>query len=375
MGVQSKQIAVPFVNLSRIHEQVADEMSAAFDRVTTCGSFTLGAEVEAFEKAFAAYVGTREAIGVGSGTDALHFALRALGVGPGDEVITVANTFAATAEAVLMCGATPVFVDICEDTCLMDIDLLESAISSRTRAIIPVHLYGQPVDMARIMRIARGHGLKVVEDTCQAHGARTSAGMAGSIADAGCFSFYPSKNLGALGDGGMVVTNDAALARRVRLLRNHGEDERRLHVELGWCSRLHGLQAALLSAKLPRLEEWNASRRHAGALYDGLLADAAGVTPVARTSSDHVYHLYVVQVDDRDGIRSRLAEMGVQTGIHYSAPLHLEPAFSSYGQAKGDLPVAERVAGRIMSLPIFPLISDEEVRDVASAVMEVASDG
>lgn len=373
MGV--RQGAVPFVDLTRMHAAMSSDLSRAFERVVTQGGFTLGHEVERFERAFAAHMGAHEAVGVGSGTDALHFALRALGIGPGDHVVTVVNTFAATAEAILMCGAVPVFVDIDRASCLMDLDLLEQAITPETKAIIPVHLYGQPLDMSRIMRIAREHGLRVIEDACQAHGALLGDGRrAGTAGDAGCFSFYPSKNLGALGDGGMVVTDDSRIADRIRLLRNHGEDSSRLHVELGWCSRLHGMQAAFLAEKLPHLEDWNNMRRDAGRIYDELLGGLADVSPVARAGADHIYHLYVVQVSDRDRVRARLAELGVQTGIHYAVPLHLEPAFSVSGNAPGDFPVAEKVTSSIVSLPIFPHIQAEEIEDVVAALREVTGD-
>ena len=229
---------IPFVNLRRLHSEVGDALEWAFHNVVTAGAFTLGDKVEKFEESFAAYVGVAHAIGVGSGTDALHFALRACGVGPGDEVITAVNTFAATAEAIMMAGARPVFVDVDEHTLLMDLDAVEAALTKNTRAIIPVHLYGQSVDMVRLMDIARRAGVKVVEDACQAHGARCGVYRAGSLGDAGCFSFYPSKNLGALGDGGIVTTDDEAIATRIRSLRNHGEDASRLHVEPGYCSRL-----------------------------------------------------------------------------------------------------------------------------------------
>ena len=361
---------IPFVDLSRQHQVVRVQLDAAFARVVDRGSFTLGEEVSAFEAEFAQYLGVDEAVGVGSGTDALHFALRACGVQPGDEVITAVNTFAATAEAIVMCGARPRFVDIDPDTYLMDLDAVESAITPSTRAIIPVHLYGQCVDMTRVMEIARRHGLKVVEDACQAHGARADGHTAGTAGDAGCFSFYPSKNLGALGDGGIVVTNDPEIAARVRLLRNHGEDASRLHVESGYCSRLHGLQAALLRAKLPHLDEWNALRRQAASQYDEAFAGLPVKTPVVRPSAHHVYHLYVVQVEDRDAVRASLAEQQVQTAIHYAVPLHLEPAFSDLGYARGDFPVAEAVIRRILSLPMYPYLESGEISAVRSALEE-----
>jgi dTDP-4-amino-4,6-dideoxygalactose transaminase len=362
---------IPFVNLQRLHQMMGNSLDGAFFSVVKDASFTMGPKLETFEDNFAAYIGVRHAVGVGSGTDALHLALVACGVGPGSEVITVANTFAATAEAIVMAGGRPVFVDVAEDTLLMDLDAAEAAITERTRAIIPVHLYGQPVDMDRLMAIARPRGIKVIEDACQSHGARCGKFRAGGIGDAGCFSFYPSKNLGALGDGGMVTTDDDEIAHRVRLLRNHGEDSSRLHVESGHCTRLHALQAAFLNEKLPLLDEWNALRMRAAALYDDILAPADVVLPVRRDGATHVYHLYVVRVSDRDQVREELAGRGIQTGIHYAVPLHLEPAFAHLGYSAGDFPVCERAAASIVSLPMYPYIEFDEVSRVGEAVTEV----
>jgi len=364
---------IPFVDLTRMHDEVTAELRDAFERVMRQGSFTLGPEVEAFEREFAAFVGVSRSIGVGSGTDALHFALRACGVGAGDEVITAVNTFAATAEAIVMAGARPVFVDIDPDSFLIDLDAVEAAITPRTRAIIPVHLYGQCVDMRRLLRIAQASGLKVVEDACQAHGASRDGIAAGSAGDAGCFSFYPSKNLGAAGDGGIVTTNDPAIADRVRLLRSHGEDGQRLHIEVGYCSRLHGMQAALLRTKLPRLREWNALRAQAADEYRRLLPGDRIALPSVAADGQHVYHLYVVKTRDRDRFRARLAERGVQTAVHYPVPLHLEPAFASLGYTLGDFPQAESVTAQIVSLPMFPHLSTGEVQTVAKAVEEASA--
>jgi dTDP-4-amino-4,6-dideoxygalactose transaminase len=363
---------IPFVDLLRAHSHLSDSLESAFHRVVGGSAFTLGGEVERFEASFAKYIGVAHAVGVGSGTDALHFALRACGVGPGDEVITAVNTFAATAEAILMAGARPVFVDVDERTLLMDINAVEAALSARTRAIIPVHLYGQPVEMVRLMALARTSGVKVIEDACQAHGALCAERRAGGFGDAGCFSFYPGKNLGALGDGGIVVTDDKAVAARIRLLRNHGEDASRLHVESGYCSRLHGLQAAFLSEKLPHLDDWNALRMSAAALYDEALASAAAVLPGRAEGVTHVFHLYVVRVRDRDSCREELGRQGIQTGIHYVVPLHLEPAFAFLGYKQSDFPVAERAADSMISLPMFPYIDRDEVLRVSEAVGEVA---
>jgi dTDP-4-amino-4,6-dideoxygalactose transaminase len=362
---------IPFVDLQRLHAGMGAALEGAFHTVVRDASFTLGEKVEAFENAFASYVGVRFAVGVGSGTDALLLALKACGVGPGDEVITAANTFAATAEAIVMTGARPVFVDVREDTLVMDLHAVASAITGDTRAIVPVHLYGQPVEMLPLMELARARGLTVIEDACQSHGAKCGGRRTGGIGRAGCFSFYPSKNLGALGDGGMVTTDDDEIADRVRLLRNHGEDGSRLHVEQGYCTRLHALQAAFLSEKLPYLDEWNALRVRAATFYDDMLSSADVVPPQRGPGGTHVYHLYVVRVRDRDRVRRELGEMGIQTGIHYAVPLHLEPAFAGLGYSAGDFPVAERAAESIISLPMYPYIGEEEVARVSQSVVDV----
>lgn len=365
---------IPFVDLQRLHAAMGPALERAFRSVVGDASFTLGKNVEAFENAFASYVGVRSAVGVGSGTDALFLALKACGVGSGDEVITAANTFAATAEAILIAGARPVFVDVHEDTLVMDVGAVESAITEKTRAIVPVHLYGQPVDMPPLMELARARGLKVIEDACQSHGALCGDRRAGSIGDAGCFSFYPGKNLGALGDGGIVTTDVEEIADRVRLLRNHGEDGSRLHVEQGYCSRLHALQAAFLSEKLPYLDEWNALRGRAAALYDESLSSADVVLPRRGPDVTHVYHLYVVRVRDRDRVRRELGEAGIQTGIHYALPLHLERAFAPLGYSAGDFPVAEGAAQSILSLPMHPYLEADEVARVCERLVEAVGD-
>lgn len=363
---------VPFMDLARQHDRMGTGLHDAFERVLAHGGFTLGPEVEAFEREFASYVGVAEGVGVATGTDALHLALRSLGIGAGDEVITAANTFAATAEAILMAGARPVFVDIDPTTHLMDLDAVEPAISVNTAAIIPVHLYGQCVDMTAVRSLADKYELAVIEDACQAHGASRNGIGVGAASDAACFSFYPSKNLGAIGDGGIVVTDRPEVAESVRLLRNHGEDASRLHTEPGYCARLHGLQSAFLREKLPYLDEWNRSRQQAAAAYDKALASLPVVRPSAARGAEHVYHLYVVRVQDRDRVRAELAERGVQSGIHYAVPLHLEPAFAHLGFGAGDFPHAEKAASEILSLPMFPYLSDEEVFSVATALGEVA---
>ncbi len=373
--IAPSQPTIQFVDLGRAHASMGDSLATTFRRVIGEGGFTLGREVERFEGSFADYVGVAHAVGVGSGTDALHLALRACGIGPGDEVITAVNTFAATAEAIMMAGARPVFVDVDQHTLLMDLDAVESALTERTRAIIPVHLYGQTVDMDRLLPLARKSGVRVIEDACQAHGARCGERRAGALGDAGCFSFYPSKNLGALGDGGMVTTDDAGIAEKVRSLRNHGEDHTRLHVEAGYCSRLHGLQAAFLSEKLPLLDAWNVMRQRAAKHYDEFLGPSDAILPVRRRGATHVFHLYVVRVENRDHVRESLAAKGIQTGIHYAVPLHLESAFSEFGYSQGEFPVAEGAAGTMVSLPIHPFVEREEIERVCEAFEEAVACG
>ncbi|MHB8840621.1 MAG: DegT/DnrJ/EryC1/StrS family aminotransferase [Candidatus Aquicultor sp.] len=366
---------IPFVDLKSHHSFLSAEIEAAITKVLAEGGFTLGNTVKTFEGEFAAFCGTRYAAGVGSGTDALHFALRALGVGPGDEVITVPNTFIATVEAIIMAGARPVFVDIDEDTYLMDTSKLEGAITKKTKAIIPVHLYGQPADMVEIMRIAAKYELKVVEDACQAHGAKLDGNRVGCFGDAACFSFYPSKNLGGIGDGGIVVTNDGAIQERITSLRNHGQVDKYSHVESGFCSRLHGVQAAVLSVKLNHLDRWNKARRYNARVYDSFFRDSPVVTPAhtPHPAGDHVYHLYVVRVDGRDDLREHLAGRGIETGIHYPVPLHLQPSLKEYGYKKGDFPVTERVVEEIVSLPMFPELKESDIERVATEVISFLS--
>lgn len=361
---------IPLVDLGLQHAGLRREISAAIERVIDESAFTLSESVKLFEEEFAAYCNADHAVGVSSGTDALHLALRALGVGEGDEVITVPNTFVATVEAIVMTGARPVFVDIEEDSYLMDVSQLEAAVTSSTKAIIPVHLYGQQADMEAIHRVADKHGIFVVEDACQAHGSSQNGRSAGALGDAACFSFYPGKNLGAIGDGGAVVTKHAELAEKVSRLRNHGSSSKYEHEELGFCNRLDGLQASVLGVKLPHLDTWNEDRRRVAALYDEALKDMPVVRPVCRDGNTHSYHLYVIQVEDREALRSHLAEHEIQAGIHYPIPLHLQPALKEYGFKPGDFPIAERVAGRILSLPIFPGLGEPEVLRIARHVGE-----
>ena len=350
---------VPFVDLKVQAVELRAEFDAAFGSVVERAAYTMGPELTQFEEAFAAFCGCDHAVGVSSGTDAVKLALLAAGVRPGDEVIVPANTFIATAEAVSHVGATPVFVDCLEGTGLMDPSAVGPAVTPRTTAVLPVHLYGQTVDMDALDEVAVRHGLAVVEDACQAHGARYKGRPAGSLGVTAAFSFYPGKNLGALGDGGAVTTNDPAAAETARLYRNHGQADKYTHQVIGYCDRLHNLQAALLLVKLSRLPSWNAARRAAANDYDTSLAGRHGVTTTeVLEGAEAVYHLYVVMVEDRDGVRQRLGERGVESGIHYPVPLHLQPAYQTLGHSSGDFPVAERRAGRILSLPMFPEIDN-----------------
>jgi len=361
---------VKFVDLHAMHAPLMDEFRQVFERVLENSSFILGSEVSRFEQAFAQYVGVDHAIAVSNGTVALELALLGMGVGPGDEVITVPNTFIATAEAVSAVGARPVFVDVDPVSYNMDPTLVERAITPRTRLILPVHLYGQAADMEPLLEIAARHGLKVLEDACQAHGAEYKGKKAGSLGAAGCFSFYPGKNLGALGEGGAVVTSDAALATKMKVLRDHGSQQKYVHSVPGYNYRLEGLQGGFLAVKLPHLDGWNDRRRQAAEHYDNLLAGNGIITPVEMPYAHHVYHLYVIQADDREQLRKDLNAAGVETGLHYPGPLHLQEAYKSLGYKQGDFPVCERLADRILSLPMFPDISREQVEYVASVIKE-----
>jgi dTDP-3-amino-3,4,6-trideoxy-alpha-D-glucose transaminase len=350
------------------------ELLEAVESLARRGSFTLGEEVKAFEEEFAAYCGTRQAVGVSSGTEALVLALRALGVGPGDEVVVPANSFIATAEAVSLVGATPRFADVDGDTALLTAESLEPALSARTRCIIPVHLYGRTVDLDPILVRAEEVGAWVVEDAAQAHGACYRGRRVGSFGVCGCFSFYPAKNLGAWGDGGALVTDDARIADRVRLLRAHGERPRYHHRLVGTTARLDAVQAAVLRVKLRRLDGWNAKRRSVAADLSGALVGASVGTPLPPgLGRDHVFHQYVVRAAERDALRAHLAERGIETGVHYPVPIHLAPAFSSRGGRPVSLPCAERLASAVCSLPVHPGLDGGDVARVVSAVREFTS--
>jgi dTDP-3-amino-3,4,6-trideoxy-alpha-D-glucose transaminase len=369
-------IQVPLTRLDNADPELMAELLAAVARVARRAAFILGEEVEQFESEFAAYCETSETVGLGSGTDALALALRALDIGPGDEVIAPANSFIATAEAISMVGATPRLVDVDPDTHLLDAGIVESAICPRTAAVIPVHLYGRTVDMDPLLDLARRRGLRVIEDACQAHGARYRGRRVGSLGDCGCFSFYPAKNLGAWGDGGALVTGDAELARRVRLLRAHGESPRYHHRIRGTTARLDAIHAAVLRVKLRRLDGWNEARRRAGAALTAALAGAGVRAPAPATEdSDHVFHQYVIESEARDELRAHLEARAIASGIHYPVPIHLSEAYEDLGLGEGSLPTAERLAGTICSLPIGPSITRDEIQAVAGAVGEFAAAG
>jgi dTDP-4-amino-4,6-dideoxygalactose transaminase len=356
---------IPFVDLKSQYRSIKPEIDRAIQQVLDESQYILGPAVSAFERDFATFCRTKEAIGVNSGTSALHLALLALGVRPGDEVITVPFTFVASVSAIEYAGAKPVLVDVEADYWTMDPAQLEAAITPRTKAIMPVHLYGQPADMDPILAIAEKNGIPVVEDACQSHGSDYQGRRCGSMGQIGCFSFYPGKNLGAYGEGGAAVTNDAALATRIRLLRAWGEETRYEHKYRGFNYRMDGIQGAVLGVKLKHLESWTEARRARAATYARALQDTGVVVPVERPGVRHVYHVYVVRTPDRDGLRARLTEAGVQTGVHYPIPVHLQPAYRDLGYSVGDFPVSERAAREVLSLPIYPELTEEQIETIA----------
>lgn len=351
-----------------------EEIDAALGRMLESGWYILGNEVTSFEREFADYLGLADSIGVASGTDAIHIALRACGIGPGDGVITVSHTAVATVAAIELAGATPVLVDVLPDTYSLDTDRARAAIASQrengvtVKAIVPVHIYGHPADMPAIMELAREHSLHVIEDCAQAHGAVVDGKKAGTWGDIAAFSFYPTKNLGALGDGGAVATNNPELAARARLIREYGWQERYISYIPGMNSRLDELQAAVLRVKLRHLDADNARRRAIAATYDRMLEDMGLVLPAVRSNCVHVYHQYVIRAQRRDDLRAHLRERGIGTLIHYPAPVHQQPAYSGRVPAPGGLPVTESLAGEILSLPIFPELRDEQVEQVVEGI-------
>jgi dTDP-4-amino-4,6-dideoxygalactose transaminase len=362
---------IPFLDLKLQYQNLKEEIVPAVLRTMESAQFILGKSVEDFERNFAAAHGMKHCVAVGTGTDALHLILWARNIGPGDEVITVSHTFIATAEAINLVGATPVFVDVDPQTYTMDPAQLERAITPRTKAIIPVHLYGQPAAMDAIMAIARKHRLIVVEDACQAHLAKWDGTFIGHFGDATAFSFYPGKNLGAYGEAGGITTNDDALALEMRRLRDHGQSKKYHHHRWGHNYRMDGIQGAVLGVKLPHLDGWTEARRKHARAYNGMLKGIGDViTPVEHPKARHVYHLYVIQTKFRDALQKHLTERGVGTGLHYPVPLHLQEAYKSLGYTEGQFPVTEKVASHGLSLPMFAELTDEQMEYVARGVRE-----
>lgn len=361
---------VPFLNLKAQYEALKDEIGAAVTKTLASGEYVLGSEVSAFEEEFAEYVGARFAIGVNSGTSALHLALLAAGVGPGDEVITVSCTFVATVAAIDYTGARPVFVDVEPETLNMDVTQVEAALTERTKALLPVHLHGHPADLDPILDIARRNNLGVIEDAAQAHGAEYNGRRVGGIGDLGCFSFYPGKNLGACGEAGMVVTNTERYAHAIRKLRDWGQERKYHHVLKGFNYRMEGLQGAILRVKLRHLERWTQARRQHAVTYQNCLDGSAARTPVEAAYARHVYHVYAVRTPKRDALQETLRAAGVHTGIHYPIPVHLQKAYGDLGYGPGDLPVTENAAQELLSLPMFPELQTEQVEAVCRAVRQ-----
>lgn len=361
---------VPFVDLKAQYELIADEVDAAIMDVIHRTAFIMGDEVRQFEQEFADYCGAKYAVGVDSGTTALELALRAYDIGPGDEVITQANTFIATALAISATGATPVLVDIDPETYLIDVAAIRGAITEKTKAIMPVHLYGQPADMDPIMELAEKHGLVVIEDSAQAHGARYKGRRTGSLGHTAAFSLYPSKNLGAYGDAGIVVTDDPEVADNVNMLHNYGQRKKYHHEEIGYNHRLDTVQAAVLHVKLKYLDAWNAARQRHAELYNELLAESNVVTPIQAEDRDHVWHLYVIRTKQRDALQEALQAKGISTVIHYPIPVHLQKAYESLGYKSGDFPNTEQFAREIVSLPMYSELTSDQIMRVANAVTE-----
>lgn len=354
---------VPFLNLKAQYESIADEVQSSILEVLSKCAFSGGPYVEKFEEEFAAFCGSRWAAGVGSGTDALWLTLLALGVGPGDEVVTVPNSFIATAEAISLCGARPVFVDIDEASFTMDPALLAKAITERTKVIIPVHLYGQTADMDPILAVADRYGIAVLEDACQAHGAEYKGRRAGSLGHAACFSFYPGKNLGAYGEAGCVVSNDEYLVKKIKMLRDHGQSSKYYHNVIGTNGRMDGIQGAVLTVKLKYLHKWNDLRRSHALLYRRELMEVSGIkVPREMDYANHVYHVFAVRCKKREEIKKSLNHSGIECGVHYPVPIHLQEAYIAEGQALRRYPIAELCAQELLSLPMFPELTEEEIR-------------
>lgn len=366
---------IPFVDLKAQYASIKDEVNTAIQGVLESCQFTLGSEVAAFEQEFAVYCHSEHGVGVNTGTSALHLALLAAGVGPGDEVVTVPFTFVATVAAIHYTGARPVFVDIDPRSFTMDVSALERVITEKTKVVLPVHLYGQPADMEPILAVAKRHDLIVIEDAAQAHGAEYKGRRAGSLGDMGCFSFYPGKNLGAYGEGGMVVTSNAEYARTIRMLRDWGAERKYEHVLKGYNFRLEGIQGAVLRVKLRYLDAWTEARRAAAARYDLLLSGSGIPTPEVMPYARHVYHLYAIRAPQRQAWQKALADQGIQTGIHYPIPVHLLPAYADLGYSRGQFPHAERAANEVLSLPMYPELTAAQCEVVCSALRSLAASG
>ena len=364
---------LPFVDLKAQHASIADEVEAAVQNVMADADFILGDDVAAFEEEFARYCEAEHCVGLDSGMSALELGMRAMGIGPGDEVITPAGSFIASSSAISFTGATPVWVDVDARTYNIDPELIEAAITKRTKAIMVVHLYGQPADMDPILAIAAKHGLPVIEDACQSHGARYKGRRTGSMGTFAAFSFYPSKNLGAYGDAGALTTSDAELADKVRMMRNYGQRAKYDHVYLAWNRRLDTLQAAVLRVKLRHLDGWNHARRTVASIYRELLSETTAELPFMAAGVEHVFHLYVIQVDDRQAVQDDLTARGISTGIHYPVPIHLQEAYRERGMTPGSFPITEAAAKRVLSLPMYPEMTEHAVRRVSNALGEVLS--
>lgn len=365
------KVDIPFVDLRKQYERIKEEIDSKISFLINNSDFILGEDLEEFEKEFAAFCNVKYSVGVSSGTDAIVIALKSLNVGYGDEVITVPNTFIATAEAISLVGARPVFVDINEEDYNINTDLIKGKITGKTKAIIPVHLFGQPADMSSILDIVRDNELYVIEDACQAHGAEFKNKKVGTFGEVGCFSFYPSKNLGAYGDGGAAVTNDEEIYRKILAMRSHGEVEKNRHQIIGNTNRLDNLQAGILRVKLKYLNEWNEKRRENAAIYRKYLDDMELIVPEELEGRKHVYHLFVIRVKNRDKIRKELFNRGIATGIHYLTTIHLQEAYRFLGHKKGDFPVSEKVAEEILSLPMFPELTEDQIKYICKSLKEV----
>jgi dTDP-4-amino-4,6-dideoxygalactose transaminase len=371
-SISNTSIRVPYLDLRAQYQSIKSEIDAAITRVLDTSQFILGAEVAAFEQDFAVYCGAMDCIALNSGTSALHLALLAAGIGPGDEVITVSFTFVASVATIVYTRARPVLIDIDRRSFTLDPAAIESAITPRTKAILPVHLYGHPADMDPIMDVARRHGLVVIEDAAQAHGAKYKGRSVGSIGDIGCFSFYPTKNLGAYGEGGAVTTNNPEYARTIRMLRDWGQDRKYHHVLRGYNYRMEGFQGAILRVKLRHLAQWTEARRGIAKRYGELLRDCGLELPVEMPSARHVYQVYTLRAEDRDGLRAALHAEGIQTAVHYALPVHQQPAFADLAYEKGSLPQSEAASQQVLSLPIYPELPPSAVAEVSRAVKKAA---